>query len=97
MDTMVSARPKIARKSADYVRPRPDDGEALGIPWCMTMAKDDDNFDIIDQIHALHPEWELPCQMTVAELRAEAEQSVLDAQNGWGISIEEARALHPRI
>jgi hypothetical protein len=39
MDTMVLERPKVARKSTGYVRPRPDDGEALGIPWYMTMEE----------------------------------------------------------
>jgi hypothetical protein len=39
MDTMVLERPKAAHKSAGYVRPRPDDGEALGIPWYMTMEE----------------------------------------------------------
>ena len=38
----------------------------------------------------------MPCRMTVDELRAEVLQSVKDAQNGLGISIEQVRSKHPR-
>jgi len=93
MDTMVLERPK-ARQKIDGTLKQPAAHHQM--PW-LAMAKDDDNFDIVDQIHALHPEWELPCQRTVAELRAAAEQSVLDAQNGDYVSMEEMRARHPRI
>ena len=38
-----------------------------------------------------------PCSMTIDELKAEVMQSVEDAQNGLGITIEQARNRHPRI
>jgi hypothetical protein len=36
-----------------------------------------------------------PCHMTVDELKAEVRQSVEDAGNGLGITIEQARRRHP--
>jgi hypothetical protein len=38
-----------------------------------------------------------PCQMTVNELRTEVMASVEDAHKGLGISVDAARARHPRI
>ncbi|MDR1783271.1 MAG: hypothetical protein LBR13_03320 [Dysgonamonadaceae bacterium] len=34
---------------------------------------------------------------TLAELKAELRQSVKDASNGLGITLEQARARHPRL
>ncbi|MDR3262667.1 MAG: hypothetical protein LBT78_12675 [Tannerella sp.] len=39
----------------------------------------------------------VPCRMTADELRAEVIQSVKDARNGLGITVEQARARHPRL
>jgi hypothetical protein len=36
-----------------------------------------------------------PCRMTVDELKTEVQQSVEDAANGLGITIEQARKRHP--
>jgi hypothetical protein len=38
-----------------------------------------------------------PCQMTVSELRNEVMTSLEDASNGLGVSVEVARARHPRV
>jgi hypothetical protein len=40
---------------------------------------------------------DLPCRMTVEELRAEVRESVKDAEKGLGITVEQARTIHPRI
>jgi hypothetical protein len=46
----------------------------------------------------LYPENDdLPCRMTVEELREEVRESVKDAEKGLGITVEQARAIHPRI
>jgi hypothetical protein len=39
----------------------------------------------------------LPCRMTIDELKAEVRQSVEDAGNGLGITLEQARMRHPRL
>jgi hypothetical protein len=39
---------------------------------------------------------DLPCRMMVEELRAEVQESAKDAEKGLGITVEEARAMHPR-
>ncbi|MDR3328905.1 MAG: hypothetical protein LBS63_02195 [Prevotellaceae bacterium] len=93
MDTMVLERPKARKKVYGSMKQPAARRQTPG----QAVATDDDNLDIVDQIHAQHPEWELPCRMTVAELRAEVEQSVLDVQNGLVVSMEEMRARHPRI
>jgi hypothetical protein len=36
-----------------------------------------------------------PCRMTVEELRAEVRESVEDAKKGLGITVEQARSIHP--
>jgi hypothetical protein len=37
-----------------------------------------------------------PCRMTTDELKTEVRQSVEDARNGLGITLEQARVRHPR-
>ncbi|MDR3269652.1 MAG: hypothetical protein LBT83_11385 [Tannerella sp.] len=44
-----------------------------------------------------HSENTVPCRMTADALRTEVIQSVKNARNGLGITIEQARARHPRL
>jgi hypothetical protein len=47
-------------------------------------------FDIVEK-------FDLSSCSTLAELKAELRQSVKDADNGLGITLEQARARHPRL
>ena len=38
-----------------------------------------------------------PCRMSIDELKTELRQSIEDARNGLYITIEQARARHPRL
>jgi erythronate-4-phosphate dehydrogenase len=40
---------------------------------------------------------DLPCRMTVEELRTEVRESVKDAEKGLGITVEQARTIHQEI
>lgn len=94
METTAKKRPATKMNTADFPL------ESLSIEILNPEVKM--LLQNLAKMHLIHiiktkPTLGEPCKMTVEELRNEVVESIEDVRKGLGVSIENARAKHPRM